>query len=138
MSKDVRDPFDPKVLDELEQLLNAAAPAPWRECQADKERGACVCGLIWSIPADEIVAKVFLETEGGEWTDEQQVNHMKLIAALRNDVPSIITALREAWDEKEEHYTNAKKFYNDLQECREQLEAKDKEIERLRYWEPSA
>jgi len=55
-------------------------PGPWRCCKAND--GKCSCGLIWSIPADRIVATVYVETDdmGLDVPKEQRWENATLIA----------------------------------------------------------
>lgn len=41
----------------LREVLAKMSPRPWRNCSAQPD-GRCACGLVWSIPADLIVATV--------------------------------------------------------------------------------
>jgi hypothetical protein len=55
------------------------SPGPWRNCGAN--RGGCKCGLIWSKPADHVVAEVVMEDDDHKKSDELFQGDARLIAA---------------------------------------------------------
>jgi hypothetical protein len=64
-------------------------PGPWRQCQAND--GHCICGLIWSIPADVIVAQMSTDEDSPPVTSDEAIANAALIAA----VPDMLAALED-------------------------------------------
>lgn len=67
------------------------SPGPWHACgQSD---GACVCGLIWSVPSDMPVVEVLAKNqeEGIEYPRDEFVANSRLVAAA----PELLSALKE-------------------------------------------
>lgn len=82
----------------LSALREAATPEPWRECGHD--RGGCSCHLIWSLPADCLVAQTldFNDdvTVGEGLNAETAVLNAQYIVALVNAAPALIAELEAA------------------------------------------
>lgn len=84
---------------------------PWKIC-GDK-RGGCICGQVWSIPADFPVATATLsDDELGEIPIEQMKANARLIAAAPDLLEALqnLVQLREWKDKhgKDEHYKKAR------------------------------
>ena len=81
-------------LAEVMGLLGKATPGPWRECGHD--RGGCVCGLIFSEPADAAVAITAIHDDElpKPMPGVPQAN-MQAIAAAVNYLRSHGEAIRE-------------------------------------------
>ena len=56
-------------------------PGPYRLCQAND--GKCSCGLIWSIPADRIICRIYVDHDdmGSDVPPEQRFANGRLMAA---------------------------------------------------------
>lgn len=85
---------------EIRARAEGAAPGPWRRCQAHE--GKCRCGLVWSIPADFVVACTAMFECGEGPTLEGIIANGDFIAAARTDVVLLCDALEEAMRKMEE------------------------------------
>ena len=85
------------MLDELSKL---AMQGPWKSCTGSKSHGGlCMCGMIYSIPADVpvVVALSHLDqnyTLGEGPTVEAKALNSKLICALVNNASTLIEVIR--------------------------------------------
>lgn len=76
-------------LSELEATARLAAPGPWRECGHD--RGGCKCRMVWSAPADGVVATAAVaDVYMDGFTEEQAQANARFIAAAN---PAVILRL---------------------------------------------
>ena len=84
-------------LDAIEARCAAATPGPWRQCGADRK--GCACGMVWSEPADFVVAQGEKgERAGGfcgfDVDDETISTNMRFVAHARSDVPALLAEVR--------------------------------------------
>ena len=68
--------------------MSKHTPGPWKTCTASN--GHCPCGLIWSIPADVVVAELGSEEGSPSHTGDEGAANAALIAAA----PEMLAALR--------------------------------------------
>lgn len=68
-------------------------PGPWRMC--GKDRGGCVCGMVFSETADcPVATATFRDDEIGEY---MTVDQMKVNARLIAAAPDLLAAAIAAW-----------------------------------------
>lgn len=114
------EPLTLQDLDTLAELEQKATGGTWVHCSANHQTGGCKCGLVWfqkeitrkdgtqtlaedtvlSCCFDKMLAKggvftAYEETPDGGFTEQQQANNMRFIAALRNAAPQLIAAARQ-------------------------------------------
>lgn len=83
-------------LREIAARAEAATKGPWKLCSANADKGGCACGLIWSIPNDQVVATSEEMIDGDQVaTREQQVATGHFIASARADVPWLLALVEE-------------------------------------------
>lgn len=76
-------------LQQWHALSEDATPGPWKTCEAQPE-AACVCGLVWSIPADSPVA-AWHNCDG----HDGRAQDVLFIAAARTAVPKLIVEVKK-------------------------------------------
>jgi len=69
--------------------MSKHTPGPWKTCGASA--GRCSCGLIWSIPADVVVAQLSNEEDSPQRTSDEGAANAALIAAA----PDMLAALQD-------------------------------------------
>lgn len=74
-------------LAEIQARADAATAGPWRECGRD--RGGCVCGLVWSIPGDGVVASTASDPDTPR-SDEQVNADARFVAHAKDDIPWLL------------------------------------------------
>lgn len=76
----------------LREVLAKMTPGPWRECGAQPD-GRCACGLVWSIPADLIVADVKpVHCDGASASNGSDAVG---IAAIVSAAPALLSRIEE-------------------------------------------
>ena len=84
----------------LEEIIKLSMQRPWEYCVGSKSHGGlCMCGMIYSIPADVAVAVALCHldenyTLGEGPTPEAKSANSKLICALVNNAPTLIEVIR--------------------------------------------
>lgn len=71
--------------------MSKHTPGPWRTCSASN--GRCQCGLIWSVPADVVVAQLSNDEDSPQRTSDEGAANAALIAAA----PDMLAALDESF-----------------------------------------
>lgn len=89
----------PVDLDALDAAVQKMTPGPWKECRASESN--CACGLLWSLPADLIVASV--KPSGCDGAEARNGADAIGLAALVNAWPGLLTELRAARKAKLSH-----------------------------------
>lgn len=77
-------------LDALQAIADAAVGGKWQQCLAP----GCVCGLVWSLDQDLVVAEVSKDAIDAVWSDNQVRANVAFIAASRQAVPALIDECR--------------------------------------------
>lgn len=103
----------PPELDQLEALVKAMTPGPWKQCSASE--GRCLCGLVWSIPADLSVASV--KDWGGSGTAADSLDDGAGIVALVNAAPALIALAREHFFLLRKHVDLGESFWRSKEEA---------------------
>lgn len=67
-------------------------PGPWKRCGAD--RGGCICGMIWSIPADCSIATTEHEYDGRD-DKAPPIDEAKANTALISAAPELYDGLEK-------------------------------------------
>lgn len=93
-------------LDAIEARCAAATPGPWRQCGADRK--GCACGMVWSEPADFVVAQGEEGERAGtvcgfDVDDETISANMRFVAHAREDVPALLAEVRRLTPNHEAH-----------------------------------
>ena len=91
-------------LDAIEARCTAATPGPWQQCGA--ARGGCTCGMVWSEPADFVVAQGEKGERAGVFcgfdVDDETISaNMRFVAHARSDVPALLAEVRRLTAERE-------------------------------------
>ncbi len=96
-----------------EAICAKATPGPWSQCGAG--RGGCVCGLVWSVPADTIVAHLdaagvidlkghWLGRDGSPPTDYRA--DAAFVAAARTGWPRALEEVKSLRSERDQFRTD--------------------------------
>lgn len=85
----------PELLDELEALMQAAHPGPWKFA-AKKEHFGKGLSIIGSAETDRLWDNEVMDdgTGGGEYSATTTLNTMEFIIASRNALPALIKEVR--------------------------------------------
>lgn len=71
--------------------MSKHTPGPWKTCKANDSH--CPCGLIWSIPADVVVAQLSNEEGSPQRTSDEGAANAALIAAAPDMLMELETLL---------------------------------------------
>jgi len=77
----------------IAETVAAAAPGEWKRCTASD--GACVCGLVWNLGGDYVVAAFHGNDENAN-ADAHDHRNADAAVALHNAASALLAAAREA------------------------------------------
>lgn len=84
-------PLTADELLELERLMKAADPLPWRAC--DARYGKCHCGNVWSLPLDELLMTGLFEDQ--QRPPEAVAANAAYVAAVCSALPRLLATVRD-------------------------------------------